>query len=91
VVVIAGETGSGKTTQLPKLCLTTVPGMIRAYCCTQRGAPDAAHAELRILTLMLKIRSARIQDPCALAYIRAVVPGNEQANALSTDDADGRG
>ena len=30
VVVIAGETGSGKTTQLPKLCLAAGRGVRRA-------------------------------------------------------------
>ena len=30
VVVVAGETGSGKTTQLPKICLELGPGRARA-------------------------------------------------------------
>jgi ATP-dependent helicase HrpA len=39
VVVIAGETGSGKTTQLPKLCLAAGRGVRRA----DRLHPAAAH------------------------------------------------
>jgi ATP-dependent helicase HrpA len=35
VVVIAGETGSGKTTQLPKLCLTAGRGEAGIIGCTQ--------------------------------------------------------
>ena len=35
VVVIAGETGSGKTTQLPKLCLLAGRGAAGVIGCTQ--------------------------------------------------------
>ncbi|MEQ4575650.1 MAG: ATP-dependent helicase, partial [Gammaproteobacteria bacterium] len=35
VVVIAGETGSGKTTQLPKLCLAAGRGIAGMIGCTQ--------------------------------------------------------
>ncbi|MDG2166881.1 MAG: helicase-related protein, partial [Opitutales bacterium] len=35
VVVIAGETGSGKTTQLPKLCLDAGRGVMGKIACTQ--------------------------------------------------------
>jgi len=35
VVVVAGETGSGKTTQLPKLCLAAGRGVSGAIGCTQ--------------------------------------------------------
>jgi len=35
VVVVAGETGSGKTTQLPKLCLAAGRGVAGAIGCTQ--------------------------------------------------------
>src|SRR3546814_16641983 len=35
VVVIAGETGSGKTTQLPKLCLAAGRGAAGMIACTQ--------------------------------------------------------
>ncbi|WP_251259223.1 hypothetical protein, partial [Enterobacter hormaechei] len=35
VVVIAGETGSGKTTQLPKLCLAAGRGQAGMIGCTQ--------------------------------------------------------
>ena len=35
VVVIAGETGSGKTTQLPKLCLAAGRGVAGMIGCTQ--------------------------------------------------------
>ncbi|MFO7339099.1 MAG: hypothetical protein C0P65_004670, partial [Lysobacteraceae bacterium] len=34
VVVVAGETGSGKTTQLPKLCLAAGRGVAGAIGCT---------------------------------------------------------
>src|SRR5688500_19432890 len=35
VVVVAGETGSGKTTQLPKLCLAAGRGIAGMIGCTQ--------------------------------------------------------
>lgn len=35
VVVIAGDTGSGKTTQLAKMCLDALPGNTRLIGCTQ--------------------------------------------------------
>lgn len=35
VVIIAGETGSGKTTQLPKLCLSAGRGIAGTIGCTQ--------------------------------------------------------
>src|SRR5690606_14991844 len=35
VVVVAGETGSGKTTQLPKLCLAAGRGRAGLIGCTQ--------------------------------------------------------
>src|SRR5690606_15658527 len=35
VVVVAGETGSGKTTQLPKLCLAAGRGVAGTIGCTQ--------------------------------------------------------
>ncbi len=38
VVVIAGETGSGKTTQIPKMCLEAGLGIEAKIGCTQRAA-----------------------------------------------------
>ena len=38
VVVIAGETGSGKTTQIPKMCLEAGLGIEAKIGCTSRGA-----------------------------------------------------
>jgi ATP-dependent helicase HrpA len=35
VIIVAGETGSGKTTQLPKMCLEAGKGKTKAICCTQ--------------------------------------------------------
>ncbi len=35
VVIVAGETGSGKTTQLPKMCLEAGRGAKKVICCTQ--------------------------------------------------------
>ncbi len=35
VVVITGETGSGKTTQIPKMCLDAGRGVFGRICCTQ--------------------------------------------------------
>src|SRR5690348_7871022 len=46
VLVIAGETGSGKTTQLPKLCLAAGRGVAGMIGCTQPrrlAAPAMAH------------------------------------------------
>lgn len=40
VVVITGETGSGKTTQIPKMCLEAGRGIFGVIGCTQpRGLP----------------------------------------------------
>ncbi len=35
VIIIAGDTGSGKTTQLPKICLESFPDMRKVIGCTQ--------------------------------------------------------
>ncbi|MBU3914015.1 AAA family ATPase, partial [bacterium] len=35
VIVITGETGSGKTTQIPKMCLEAGRGIFGKICCTQ--------------------------------------------------------
>jgi ATP-dependent helicase HrpA len=35
VVIITGETGSGKTTQIPKMCLEAERGLAGMICCTQ--------------------------------------------------------
>ena len=36
VVIVCGETGSGKTTQLPKICLELKRGIYGTIACTQR-------------------------------------------------------
>ncbi|UHQ19819.1 ATP-dependent RNA helicase HrpA [Lysobacter sp. KIS68-7] len=54
VVVIAGETGSGKTTQLPKLCLTAGRGAAGMIGCTQPRR-IAARAVARRVAEELKV------------------------------------
>src|SRR5690606_13250565 len=54
VVVIAGETGSGKTTQLPKLCLQAGRGAAGMIGCTQPRR-IAARAVARRVAEELKV------------------------------------
>ncbi len=54
VVVVAGETGSGKTTQLPKLCLQAGRGAAGMIGCTQPRRL-AAHAVARRVAEELKV------------------------------------
>ncbi|MCD8457084.1 DUF3418 domain-containing protein [Xylella taiwanensis] len=48
VVVIAGETGSGKTTQLPKLCLSAGRGIAGTIGCTQPRRIAARAVAMRV-------------------------------------------
>lgn len=48
VVVIAGETGSGKTTQLPKMCLAAGYGIAGSIACTQPRRVAALSVSRRI-------------------------------------------
>src|SRR5262249_24095541 len=48
VVVLAGETGSGKSTQLPKLCLAAGRGVARLVACTQPGRVAARSIARRV-------------------------------------------
>src|SRR5207248_4593533 len=48
VVVIAGETGSGKTTQIPKMCLEAGLGIEAKIGCTQPRRVDALSISRRI-------------------------------------------
>ncbi|MDP0500003.1 MAG: ATP-dependent RNA helicase HrpA [Verrucomicrobiota bacterium JB022] len=48
VLVIAGETGSGKTTQLPKMCLAAGFGVAGAIACTQPRRVAALSVSQRI-------------------------------------------
>jgi len=48
VVVVAGETGSGKTTQLPKICLAMGRGLRGAIACTQPRRVAACSVAARV-------------------------------------------
>ena len=48
VVIVAGETGSGKTTQLPKMCLEAGRGMEAKIACTQPRRVAAVSVSRRI-------------------------------------------
>ena len=70
VVVIAGETGSGKTTQLPKLCLLAGRGAAGVIGCTQPRRIAARSVARRVAEeLRVPVGGAlvRPEDPNALA------------------------
>jgi ATP-dependent helicase HrpA len=48
VVILAGETGSGKTTQLPKMCLEALPGSRGQIGCTQPRRVAAMSVSKRV-------------------------------------------
>jgi ATP-dependent helicase HrpA len=48
VVIIAGDTGSGKTTQLPKFCLETFPDSTALIGCTQPRRVAASSVSTRV-------------------------------------------
>lgn len=48
VVIVAGETGSGKTTQLPKICLAMGRGVDRQIACTQPRRIAATSVAARV-------------------------------------------
>ena len=48
VVIVAGETGSGKTTQLPKICLEAGRGLAARIACTQPRRVAAVSVSRRI-------------------------------------------
>lgn len=48
VVIIAGETGSGKTTQIPKICLQTFPELHGIIGCTQPRRIAATSVSARV-------------------------------------------
>ncbi|HCQ03128.1 MAG TPA: ATP-dependent RNA helicase HrpA, partial [Candidatus Latescibacteria bacterium] len=48
VVIVAGETGSGKTTQLPKICLEAGRGLQARIACTQPRRVAALSVSRRI-------------------------------------------
>ncbi len=48
VVIIAGETGSGKTTQLPKICLEALPDCGLCVGCTQPRRIAASSVAMRV-------------------------------------------
>lgn len=50
VLIIAGETGSGKTTQLPKMCLEAGLGQERMIACTQPRRIAATSVATRVAT-----------------------------------------
>ena len=72
VVVVAGETGSGKTTQLPKLCLELGRGVRGAIAHTQPRRLAARTVAERIADeLKRAARARRSATPCASATARA--------------------
>ena len=50
VVIVAGETGSGKTTQLPKICLSLGRGVVGMIGCTQPRRIAARTIAMRVAT-----------------------------------------
>ena len=48
VVIIAGETGSGKTTQIPKMCLAAGRGLLGRIACTQPRRVAALSVSRRV-------------------------------------------
>ena len=48
VVILAGETGSGKTTQLPKMCLEAMPEAQGQIGCTQPRRVAAMSVSKRV-------------------------------------------
>ena len=58
VVIVAGETGSGKTTQLPKLCLAAGRGAAGMIGCTQPRR-IAARAVARRVAEELQVAAGR--------------------------------
>ena len=48
VIVLAGETGSGKTTQIPKMCLAAGRGRIGKIACTQPRRVAALSVSRRV-------------------------------------------
>ena len=48
VVIVAGETGSGKTTQLPKICLAMGRGLSAQIGCTQPRRIAATSVAARV-------------------------------------------
>ena len=72
VVVVAGETGSGKTTQLPKLCLELGRGVRGTIAHTQPRRLAARTVAERIADELERRRSARPSATrCASATARA--------------------
>ena len=67
VVVIAGETGSGKTTQLPKLCLAAGRGAAGMVGCTQPRRIAASSGDSRW-----------VSGPQTLAWAHARVEGRQE-------------
>ncbi|GAB6908340.1 ATP-dependent helicase HrpA [Desulfosarcina cetonica] len=82
VVIIAGETGSGKTTQIPKFCLAAGRGVDGKIACTQPRRIAATTVSARIAeelgedlgrSVGYKIRFQDKSDPDA--YIKVVTDG----------------
>jgi ATP-dependent helicase HrpA len=69
VVVIAGETGSGKTTQLPKLCLAAGRGEAGMIGCTQPRRLAARSVARRVAEELAR-RGRQGRLPGALSPIR---------------------
>ena len=72
VVIVAGETGSGKTTQLPKMCLELGRGVRGAIAHTQPRRLAARTVAERIADeLKVVARRARSATRCGSATARA--------------------
>ena len=93
VVVVAGETGSGKSTQLPKICLDAGRGLLGKIACTQPRRVAALSVSQRIaeelgVTWGREIGSKiRFQDRTAPeTYIKMVTDGILLAEIQSDPD-----
>ena len=72
VIVVAGETGSGKTTQLPKFCIEAGQGREGKIGCTQPRRVAA--------TSIARYLSGEVSDPRSVAYkIRFLSTDSDQA------------
>ena len=88
VIIVAGETGSGKTTQLPKFCLEAGLGVRARIGCTQ----PRRVAALSIARRLAEETRGRFRDGrWARRSVSATTPGRRRPSRVMTDDPAGGG